>query len=103
MTPSRSADRSYTLPAVGNNPSTDHQGTSPGSFASPARVGTPYAFSSPDTPGMPPVSDLTAMDFASPRDAQGRTQLEQARSGVVIDVVTRPDRSGRVAWNREIR
>ena len=58
------ADRSYTLPPLGNNPSTDRQGTSPGSFANKGRVGTPYMYSSPDTPGMPGVSDITAMDFA---------------------------------------
>jgi phosphomethylpyrimidine synthase len=77
----RSLDRSFTLPPLGDNPSTERQGTTPGSFARPGRVGTPYAYSSPDTPGMPPASDLTAMDFASPRDAEGRTQLEEARSG----------------------
>ena len=78
----RPTDRSFRLPPLGDNPSTEKLGTSPGSFANGGRVGTPYAYSSPDTPGMPPVSDLTAMDFASPRDAEGRTQLEAARSGV---------------------
>src|SRR5690349_2005325 len=77
------ADRSYALPALGDNPSTGREGTTPGSFASPARVGTAYAFSSPDTPGMPGVSELSAMDFSSERDRDGKTQLEQARAGVV--------------------
>ena len=79
----KSIDRSFTLPPLGDNPSTGREGTSPGSFAKAGRVGTAYAFSSPDTPGMPGVSDVTAMDFAHACDAQGKTQLEEARSGVV--------------------
>src|SRR4029079_16292808 len=51
------------LPPLGDNPSTARQGTSPGSFANRGRVGTPWAFSSPDTPGMPLPSDKTAWDF----------------------------------------
>jgi phosphomethylpyrimidine synthase len=76
-------DRSYVLPPLGDNPSTDRQGTSPGSFAKNGHVGTPQTFSSPDTPGMPGVSTITAMDFATPEDRHGRTQLEQARNGVI--------------------
>ena len=53
----------FTLPPIGDNPSTERQGTNPGSFAKRGRVGTPYSFSSPDTPGMPPVSERTAWDF----------------------------------------
>jgi hypothetical protein len=37
-----SFDRSCTLPPVGDNPSTDRQGTTPGSFANRGRVGTPW-------------------------------------------------------------
>src|SRR5580692_6918448 len=76
-------DRSYSLPPIGGNPSTDQQGTTPGSFAIRGRVGTPYTFSSPDTPGMPGVSDITAMDFARPEDRQCRTQLQEPRLGIV--------------------
>ena len=76
-------DRSYALPPIGDNPSSVSAGTTPGSFALPGRVGTAYAYSSPDTPGMPSVSDLTAMDFARPEDARGKTQLEAARSGII--------------------
>ena len=83
------ADRTYALPPLGDNPSTERQGTTPGSFALKGRVGTPYAYGSPDTPGMPGVSDLTAMDFAGPRDREGRTQLEAARSGVVTGEMKR--------------
>src|SRR5687768_14848437 len=75
-----SSDRSYALPPLGDHPSTEGQGTTPGSFALKGRVGTPYAYSSPDTPGMPGVSELTAMDFAGSRDHEGRTQLEAART-----------------------
>ena len=37
--------------------------TTPGSFANAAQVGGPLSFSSPDTPGMPACSALTAWDF----------------------------------------
>ncbi|MDZ4754878.1 MAG: phosphomethylpyrimidine synthase [Phycisphaerae bacterium] len=54
----------YALPLDGAfNPSTAKQGTSPGSFARRAAIGSPLAFSSPDTPGMPPPSSKTAWDF----------------------------------------
>src|SRR3954466_14209742 len=82
-------DRSWTLPPLGDNPSTEKQGTTPGSFANRGAVGTPYAYSSPDTPGMPPVSDITAMAFAAPRDAEGKTQLEEARTGRGSDEIKR--------------
>src|SRR3954469_13360629 len=84
-----SFDRSFALPPVGDNPSSDRQGTTPGSFANPGRVGTPWAYSSPDTPGMPGVSGLTAMDFAGKRDRDGQTQLECARSGIVTPEMRR--------------
>ncbi len=45
------------------NPSTNAQGTTPGSFARKADIGGPLAFSSPDTPGMPAASTKTAWDF----------------------------------------
>ncbi len=60
-------DRNYSLPSLGSNPSTAGQGTTPGSFALPPEIrpGLDGArtFSSPDTPGMPGVSDRTAWDF----------------------------------------
>src|SRR3954453_15909283 len=98
----RNVDRSYALPPVGDNPSTDRQGTTPGSFALPGRVGTPYTYSSPDTPGMPGVSDKTAWDFlpdgwarngeqsARAPEAFGPvTQLESARVGIVTPEMKR--------------
>src|SRR5688572_25335229 len=92
-------DRTYTLPPLGDNPSTDRGGTTPGSFAQKGRVGTPYTYSSPDTPGMPPVSDKTAWDFLPPGAQLDPsysvpsclrafvpspiTQLEHARLGII--------------------
>jgi phosphomethylpyrimidine synthase len=76
-------NRTYQLPPLGHNPSTENQGTTPGSFALRGKIGTPYTFSSPDTPGQPPVSDLTALNFAKPSDQECKTQLEEARSGRV--------------------
>jgi phosphomethylpyrimidine synthase len=76
-------DRTYELPPLGDNPSTEKQGTTPGSFANRGRIGTPYSYSSPDTPGMPGVSDVTAMDFARELDREGKTQLEEARIGII--------------------
>ncbi|MDX1965965.1 MAG: thiamine biosynthesis protein ThiC, partial [Planctomycetaceae bacterium] len=60
-------DRGYQLPPLGTNPSSSAQGTTPGSFALPPviRPGVAGArtFASPDTPGMPGLSDQTAWDF----------------------------------------
>jgi len=63
MIRSNEPDRTWKLPPLGNNPSTQKQGTSPGSFANPPRIGTAWTFSSPDTPGMPEPSSYTAWDF----------------------------------------
>ncbi|MEE2907459.1 MAG: phosphomethylpyrimidine synthase ThiC [Planctomycetota bacterium] len=45
------------------NPSTDQAGTTPGCFANASNIGGPLSFSSPDSPGMPTPSGLTAWDF----------------------------------------
>jgi phosphomethylpyrimidine synthase len=92
----------YSLPATGGNPSSTGQGTTPGSFAGAARVGTPWSFSSPDTPGMPAPSEQSAWDFMPPgwtRGADGAwrapagfepvTQLEHARLGNVTPEMRR--------------
>ena len=64
ITTATSTPLAYQLPMHGaHNPSTDAQGTTPGSFARRADVGGPLAFSSPDTPGMPAPSVKTAWDF----------------------------------------
>ena len=85
MSQPKSVDRAFSLPAVGGNPSTDCEGTTPGSFASPGRVGTPWTFSSPDAPGMPDPSDVTALDFARDLDRQCKTQLESVRIGHITN------------------
>ncbi|MEM1444540.1 MAG: phosphomethylpyrimidine synthase ThiC [Planctomycetota bacterium] len=57
----------YTLPPVGQNPGTTPNVTTPGSFANPAKFAPgpegASTFSSPDTPGMPPLPTKTAWDF----------------------------------------
>jgi phosphomethylpyrimidine synthase len=82
-------------PRVTHNPSTEREGTNPGSFANSPEIGGPLAFSSPDTPGMPPPSTRTAWDFmpagwqqteqgwAPPAGFRPVTQLESARLGQI--------------------
>jgi phosphomethylpyrimidine synthase len=92
----------YTIPATGGNPSSGAQGTTPGSFANAGRVGTPWSFSSPDTPGMPAPSEKTAWDFmprdwtrradgswCAPPGFQPATQLEFARLGITTPEMQR--------------
>ncbi len=89
------------LPNLGNNPSILGQGTTPGSFANPPDIGGKHSFSSPDTPGMPQPSALTAWDFMPedwsfdgknwhpPRGFVAVTQLEHARLGTVTPEMRR--------------
>jgi phosphomethylpyrimidine synthase len=104
----------YHLPPLGLNPSTERQGTTPGSFANkPAIAPGPqgaYTFSSPDTPGMPKASEKTAWDFMpdgwsikpgfendyhqaaawqAPHGFEPSTQLEFARLGIITREMTR--------------
>jgi phosphomethylpyrimidine synthase len=91
-----------TLPLRGaHNPSSEREGTNPGSFAAAAEVGGPRAFSSPDTPGMPAPSSKTAWDFlpddwrregphaSAPAGFTPSTQLEYARLGRVTPEMRR--------------
>ncbi|MFT7464521.1 MAG: phosphomethylpyrimidine synthase [Pseudohongiellaceae bacterium] len=92
------------LPSLGNDPASHKAGTTPGSFANPARIGSPWSYSSPDTPGMPQPSTKDAWDFmpsdwtcidpsqsksaagwAPPEGFVAVTQLEHARLGVITD------------------
>lgn len=70
---------SYTLPPLGQNPSTNAEGTTPGSFAKAPQIKPGvegrYTFASPDTPGMPAPSDKTAWDFM-PEDWTLKTGYE---------------------------
>ena len=100
-----SPETSYELPPLGGNPSTQGLGTNPGSFARPAQFGRgvdgAWTFSSPDTPGMPPVSDKTAWDFMpddwtlvdeqwrAPEGFTPVTQLEHARLGTITPEMER--------------
>jgi phosphomethylpyrimidine synthase len=87
-----------TLPLRGaQNPSSTREGTNPGSFANRADVGGPLSFSSPDTPGMPAPSELSAWDFLPQGSTRVNgvlagnglpapvTQLESARLGIVTE------------------
>ncbi|HEY2733263.1 MAG TPA: phosphomethylpyrimidine synthase ThiC, partial [Polyangiales bacterium] len=83
------------------NPSTDRDGTNPGSFANAANVGGALMYSSPDTPGMPASSVKTAWDFLpegwqrdgdraiAPAGFVPVTQLEHARLGIVTKEMRR--------------
>jgi len=92
----------HPLPLRGaHNPSTQEQGTSPGSFALAPQLGGPLTFASPDTPGMPLPSTKTAWDFMPPDWTQvnGKwippagfvpvTQLEHARLGRITPEMVR--------------
>ncbi len=93
----------YPYPPLGNDPSSNHEGTTPGSFANAPDVGGPLSFSSPDTPGMPPVSAKTAWDFMpagwsrseetgfaiAPEGFVAITQLEHARLGIITPQMER--------------
>jgi phosphomethylpyrimidine synthase len=92
-------NRPWTLPPLGTNPSSERAGTSPGSFALGPKIAAgpegAQTFASPDTPGMPAISDKTAWDFLPPGTSavKGKwiapegfvpsTQLEYARLGIV--------------------
>ncbi|MHC4844752.1 MAG: phosphomethylpyrimidine synthase ThiC, partial [Planctomycetota bacterium] len=92
----------WILPPLGGNPSSSAEGTTPGSFANRARVGTAWTYSSPDAPGMPAPSEKTAWDFMpadwtcvdkddrtsaaswqAPQGFEPVTQLEHARLGTI--------------------
>ncbi len=92
---SSNESRLYRLPPLAS-PTAPAQGTNPGSFALPAQIGGPLTYSSPNTPGMPGISEKTAWDFLpagwstdapanSGRVEQCRTQLEWARCGVITE------------------
>jgi phosphomethylpyrimidine synthase len=104
MVPTRPSHSFRELPLRGAvNPSTFAQGTNPGAFANRPDVGGPLAYSSPDTPGMPPVSDKTAWDFLptgwrrseetgfaiAPAGFVPVTQLEHARLGKITPEMRR--------------
>ncbi len=93
----------YSLPRLGQNPSSAELGTTPGSFANAPDIGGPLSFSSPDSPGMPAPSEKTAWDFLpsgwkrdaltgfaiAPPGFSPVTQLEHARLGAVTPEMRR--------------
>ena len=82
----------HLLPMEGAaNPSTNRQGTTPGSLARASDLGGPLSFASPDTPGMPAPSAKTAWDFQmAPRATSSAvTQLERARLGQITPQMAR--------------
>jgi phosphomethylpyrimidine synthase len=79
----------YTLPSIGGNPSSERSGTNPGSFANSPDIGGPRTFSSPDSPGMPAPSDVTAENWSNEPGRKPVTQLECARAGIVTPEMQR--------------
>lgn len=77
------------LPPLGSNPSTGRQGTSPGSFAREPDIGGPFTHCSPDSPGMPPPSPITALYWQNEAGRAPSTQLECAREGIVTPEMRR--------------
>ncbi len=71
------------LPPIGGNPATDRETTNPGSFARRPEIGGPRTFASPDTPGMPEPSTVTAEAWQNEAGRTPVTQLEHARAGTI--------------------
>jgi len=95
------ANSRFDVPNHGSNPSSNAQGTTPGSFANPPDIGGPLTYSSPDTPDMPQPSEKTAWDFmpadwqlidgrwTPPEGFQPVTQLENARLSITTPEMER--------------
>ncbi|MBX3436408.1 MAG: phosphomethylpyrimidine synthase ThiC [Planctomycetaceae bacterium] len=104
MTDNGSHARSaYTLPPLGQNPSTTAQGTTPGSFAQPPvikpGVDGRWTFASPDTPGMPQPSDKTAWDFLPEGWSSGLGHLNRLTEATPLDPRSEPiEVMGRVTF-----
>lgn len=96
--------KSPELPPLGNNPSSNRAGTTPGSFANPPQVAPGvhgrWTFSSPDTPNMPQPSEMTAWDFLpdgwSTTELTGAATLAHYAPGVTQIVFEQSDGSLRV-------
>ncbi len=89
--PSPTLDKRFRAPVTDpHNPSTTAAGTSPGSFANAPAIGTPYMFSSPDTPGMPAPSTKTAWDFL-PEGWTARTLAEHDHAPTATERASDPD------------
>ncbi len=80
---------SWSLPERGRNPSSTEEGTNPGCFAQEPQIGGARTFSSPDTPGMPELSPVTALDWQNEPGRTPVTQLECARAGILTTEMVR--------------
>ena len=81
--------RSWILPPLGQCPPKTREGTNPGSFARSPDVGGPFTFSSPDSPGMPQPSSVTARAWPNEPGRAPQTQLEFARAGIITPEMRR--------------
>ena len=79
----------WSLPPGREGRTVSDSSTNPGSFANPPQVGGPLAFSSPDTPGMPQPSPVTASDWSNEPGRAPVTQLECTRAGVITPEMRR--------------
>ncbi|MEM1213753.1 MAG: phosphomethylpyrimidine synthase ThiC [Planctomycetota bacterium] len=88
--------KAYTLPPIGGNPGSSPNTTTPGSFANKATIlpGAAGArtFSSPDTPGMPPLPTKTAWDFL-PNEWSTGTSEAPPPNGHAVTTFTQADGS----------
>lgn len=82
-------EKPYELPELGNNPSTDEEGTNPGAFSKEPGVGSPVPFSSHDSQEMPKPSDTSASDWENEPGREPVTQLEHARAGNITPEMKR--------------
>jgi phosphomethylpyrimidine synthase len=93
MTPSPT-QLPWSLPAVGGNPGSTASATTPGSFARPPRIlpgpAGAATFTSPDTPGMPPLPTRTAWDFLPDGWATG-TDDPPAQHGPAVATFSQAD------------
>jgi len=88
-------DRTYTLPPLGRNPSSTAAGTTPGSFAKPAKIAPGvdgrWTFASPDTAGMPQPSEKTAWDFLPQGGATTKVESGERKTEVGCIVFEQSD------------
>ncbi len=90
--PAPTGGQGHVLPLRGaETPASKGGGTTPPSFALKNDIGGPLTFSSPDTPGMPAVSEKCAADFARPlpEGTAPVTQLERALLGEITPEMVR--------------
>ena len=85
-------DRSYCLPPLGGNPSTDRQGTTPGSFANPSEVGGPLTFSKAAVLSPHDAGGILEAAAEQNRDGDGLTLARSIAPFTVIVTPVHPER-----------